>query len=178
MKRFLLSLCLILFVGCSPSPTAPSVSASATATLVPASDTQPCAFMWATQPLNDLTLVLQTQIKNIHSDAEGYAFAFGEDCIYQDGHKTFGAKETDFNVTMPVADLSDEASLGEWIIKVMNVIGGLPVEKIVGPQPGRVTIVFLSGADQKFIQFYIDKYQALVPTMNGAEIYQALQTAQ
>jgi hypothetical protein len=145
-------------------------------TLLPT--TEACGYMWATQSLNDLTLDLQAGIKNLHPDAGSYAYAFGEDCIYQDGHKTFGAKETDFNVTMPVADLADENALGEWIVQVMNVIGDLPAEKIVGPQPGRVTIIFTSGTDQKFIQFYIDKYQALDPNMNGWEMYQALQATQ
>lgn len=140
--------------------------------------TESCGYMWATQNLTDLTLDLQAAIKNLHPDAESYAYAFGEDCIYQDGHKTFGAMETDFNVTMPVTDLTDENTLGEWIVKVMNVIGDLPAEKIVGPKPGRVTIIFLSDKDQKFVQFHIDKYQALDPNMNGWEILQALQAAQ
>ncbi len=171
MKRLFLSLCLILLVGCSPALTA-------TPSPAPATDSGPCAYMWATQPLTDLTLDLQAAIKNLHTDAESYAYAFGEDCIYQDGHKTFGAMETDFNVTMPVTDLNDENTLGEWIVKVMQVIGDLPAEKIVGPKPGRVTIIFLVDKDQKFVQFYIDKYQALEPNLNGLEIYQALQAQQ
>lgn len=134
--------------------------------------------MWATQALNDLTLDLQAAIKNLHAEAESYAYAFGEDCIYPDGHKTFGAMETDFNVTMPVTDLTDENTLGEWIVKVMQVIGDLPAEKIIGPKPGRVTIIFLVDKDQKFVQFYIDKYQALAPNLNGLEIYQAFQAQQ
>ena len=172
MRRFFLSLCLILLVGCAPALTATPVNAP------PSSDSQPCAYMWATQSLNDLTLDLQAAIKNMHPDAESYAYAFGEDCVYQDGHKTFSAMETDFNVTMPVTDLSDENTLGEWIIKVMDVIGDLPAEKIVGPRPGRVTIFFLSGTNQKSINFYIDKYQALPAGMEGWEIYQAVQAMQ
>lgn len=133
-----------------------------------------CAFMWATQSLNDLTLDFQAAIKNLNPEAESYAYAFGEDCIYQDGHKTFGAMETDFNVTMPVTDLADENALGEWIVKVMDVINDLPAEKIAGPKPGRVSIYFTSGTDQKAINFYIDRYRTLNPGMSGWEIYQAL----
>lgn len=141
-------------------------------TMMPSNET--CAFMWATQALNDLTLDFQAAIKNLNPEAESYAYAFGEDCIYQDGHKTFGAMETDFNVTMPVTDLTDENALGEWIVKVMGVIDTLPAEKIAGPKPGRVSIYFTSGADQKAINFYIDRYRTLDPGLNGLEIYQAL----
>jgi hypothetical protein len=141
-------------------------------TVMPSNET--CAFMWATQALNDLTLDFQAAIKNLNPEAESYAYAFGEDCIYQDGHKTFGAMETDFNVTMPVTDLADENTLGEWIVKVMDVINDLPAEKIAGPKPGRVSIYFTSGTDQKAINFYIDRYRTLDPGMSGWEIYQAL----
>ncbi|MFT3895185.1 MAG: hypothetical protein QM730_26465 [Anaerolineales bacterium] len=145
-------------------------------TLMPSTET--CAYMWATQSLNDLTLDFQAAIKNLNPQAEGYAYAFGEDCIYPSGKKTFGAMETDFNVTMPVSDVTDENALGEWIVSVMNVIDDLPAEKIAGPKPGRVTIYFISETDQKQITFYIDRYRTLDPGLNGLEIYQALLATQ
>ena len=139
---------------------------------------QPCGYMWASQNLTDLTLDLQQAIKDLQPEAQAYAFAFGEDCIYQDGQKTFIAMETDFNVTLPVADLTNENDLGEWIARTMQVIGDLPAEKIVGPRPGRITTIFTTGTDQKFVTFYIDRYQALPTGMKGWEIYQALQAQQ
>ena len=184
MKRLALSLCLLLLVGCSPVLTAtplnipPTETLTATPTSAPAPNSGSCAYMWASQNLTDLTLDLQEAIKNIQPEAQAFAFAFGEDCIYEDGHKTFLAKETDFNVTLPVADLTNESDLGNWIVKTMQVIGDLPAEKIVGPQPGRVTMIFTTATDQKFVNFYIDKYQALEPGLSGAEIFQALQAQQ
>ena len=167
MKRLTLSLCLILLIGCSPA---------LTATLEPTAE--PCGYMWASQNLTDLTLDLQDIIQSVQPEAQAYAFAFGEDCVYTDGHRTFTAMETDFNVTLPVADLTDEDALGEWITKTMQVIESLPKEKIVGPRPGRVTIIFTAGTEQKIVRFYIDKYQSLPKDMAGWEVYQALQTQQ
>ena len=182
MKRLALSLCLLLLVGCSPALTATPLNTplteTPTATPTVAPESESCGYMWASQNLTDLTLDLQAVIKNLQPEAQAYAFAFGEDCVYQDGHRTFIAMETDFNVTLPVTDLADENDLGEWIVKTMEVIGDLPPEKIVGPRPGRVTMIFTTGTDQKFVTFYIDKYQALDPGLSGAEIYQALQTQQ
>ncbi|HZJ24001.1 MAG TPA: hypothetical protein VFD54_11870 [Anaerolineales bacterium] len=106
------------------------------------------------------------------------AFAFGEDCIYADGHAVFTAMETDFNITLQVVDLANEADLGEWIVKVMQVIESIPPEKIEGPRPGRVSLEFRSGSEHKFVNFYIDKYQALPSGLSTTEIYQALQTPQ
>jgi hypothetical protein len=131
--------------------------------------------MWASQNLTDLTLDLQDAIRSIQPEAQAYAFAFGEDCVYTDGRRTFTAMETDFNVTLPVSDLTDENALGEWIVKTMQVIEALPKEKIVGPRPGRVTMIFTAAAEQKFLNFYIDKYQSLPKDMAGWEVYQSLQ---
>ena len=166
MKRLTLSLCLILLIGCSPAPTATPPTA------------EPCGYMWASQNLTNLTLDLQDAIQNVQPEAQAYAFAFGEDCVYTDGHRTFTAMETDFNVTLPVTDLTDEDALGEWIVKTMRVVESLPKEKIVGPRPGRVTIIFTAGTEQKIVRFYIDKYQSLPKDMAGWEVYQALQTQQ
>jgi hypothetical protein len=61
-------------------------------------------------------------------------------------------------------------------VKVMQVIESIPPEKIEGPRPGRVSLEFRSGSENKFVNFYIDKYQALPGDLSITEIYQALQT--
>jgi hypothetical protein len=146
------------------------------ATITPAYEG--CGYQWAQQDLPVLSREFQQAIQGLEPSAQANAFAFGEDCIYADGHKTFGAKETDFNVTLQVADLSNEASLGEWIVKIMLIVVNIPKEKIVGPQSGVVFINFQSGSDQKNLNFYIDQYQTLPSGLTTAEIYQALQTPQ
>ncbi len=182
MRRLLPSLFLLLLIGCSPTPTPAPLNIPPTETFAapPTFDptAEPCGYMWASQNLTDLTLDLQAAITSLHPEAQAFAFAFGEDCIYTDGHRIFTAMETDFNVTLPVTDLTNENDLGEWIVKAMQVITDLPKEKIVGPRPGRVTIIFTTTAEQKFVQFYIDKYQALPGGMDGWEILQTLQAQQ
>jgi hypothetical protein len=84
--------------------------------------------------------------------------------------------ETDFNVTLQVKDLSDAADLGEWIVKVMQVIEGIPRDQIVGPRPGRVSLTFNSNGDSTGILFYIDQYHSLPAGLSSAEIFQTLQT--
>ena len=137
-----------------------------------------CAYQWAYQDLPELSSSFQQAIQALQSEAQANAYAFGEDCIKTDGSKTFLAKETDFNITLQVDDLSNESELGEWIVKVMQVIEDIPPEQIVGPGPGRVSMFFQSNSDQKAINFYIDQYQALPDGLSNSEIYQALQIPQ
>jgi hypothetical protein len=85
--------------------------------------------------------------------------------------------ETDFNVTLQVDESADDAALGEWVIRVMQAIEGLPAEQIVGPRPGRVSMVFQSGATEGRLSFYRDQYESLAPGLSSAEIYRALQTS-
>jgi hypothetical protein len=191
VKRFIsttlnagiLSLCLILLNACSLPLTStsspPPVTATVTATATLPSPYGGCGYQWANQDLPELSAEFQGAIQSIQPDAQASAFAFGEDCVHQDGTtRTFIPMETDFNITLNVSDLSDESDLGEWIVKVMQIIESIPPEKIEGPRPGRVSMEFQSGSEQKFVNFYIDKYQALPDGLSTNEIYQALQTSQ
>jgi hypothetical protein len=137
-----------------------------------------CAYQWANQDLPELSIEFQQSIQSLQPEAQATAYAFGEDCIHADGSKSFIAKETDFNVIFQVSDLSNEAELGERIVKVMQVIENIPREKIMGPEPGRVSITFQTSSEQKIVNFYTNQYQSLPPGLSSAEIYQALQTPQ
>jgi len=91
---------------------------------------------------------------------------------------SFLAMETDFNITLQVRDLNNESELGEWIVKVMQIITAIPPEQIVGPRPGRVSLGFQSAGETKNISFYINQYQELPAGLSSAEIFQQLQIAQ
>ena len=172
----ILSLCLILLNACSLplTPTPPDLPA----TLTPTAESYGgnCGYQWAQKALPELSGEFQQAIQQLQPEALANAFAFGEDCVYADGHAVFTAMETDFNITLQVVDLANESDLGEWIVKVMQVVESIPPEKIQGPRPGRVSLEFRSGSENKFVNFYIDKYQALPTDLSTTEIYQALQT--
>lgn len=180
---FLVLLSLTLILGaCSLPPTPASPLPPITAT-VSATATLPsyggCGYQWAYQDLPELSAEFQGKIQSLQPEAQASASAFGEDCVHQDGTtKTFIPMETDFNVSLQVSDLLNETDLGDWIVKVMQVIQNIPQDQIVGPRPGRVSIAFQSGSEQKYVNFYIDQYQALPSGLSSTEIYQALQTPQ
>ena len=178
MKRFILSICLILLNACSLPLTSIPPNLPATLTPTPKLYGGNCGYQWAQKDLPELSGEIQQAIQELQPDAKANAFAFGEDCVYADGHAVFSAMETDFNITLQVSDLSNEADLGEWIVKVMKVVENIPPEKIEGPRPGRVSINFQSGSEQQFVNFYIDQYQALPSGLSNAEIYQTLQAPQ
>jgi hypothetical protein len=148
------------------------------AATVPPSNPQDCGYQWAQQALPELSSQFQESIRAIQSEAQAYAFGFGENCVHTDGTSTFLPMETDFKITLPVSDLSDDAALGEWIVKVMQVIQNIPPDQIVGPRPGRVGILFESNGQREGATFYIDQYRALAPNLSPAEIYQTLKYPQ
>lgn len=164
----------------SPPPLPPATNEVSTvipATTIPT--LPPCGYQWAYQDLPELSNAFQQSIQGLQAEAEANAYAFGENCVLEDGTiAAFLPMETDFNITLQVADLSNESDLGDWIVKIMGVIESIPPEQIVGPRPGRVNIIFQSNADQKVINFYIDQYRNLRAGLNRAEIFQALQAPQ
>jgi hypothetical protein len=148
-----------------------------TGTIAP-TGSQGCAYRWAYQDLPDLSNEFQSALQGLQPGATGYAIAFGEDCVHDDGSATFVPMETDFNITLPVDDTTNEAELGDWIVRVMQVIANIPPEKITGPRPGRVSLLFESGAERTGISFYIDQYQALPVNLDSSELFRTLQQSQ
>jgi hypothetical protein len=174
MQRFfrLLLFWTLLLSGCTARSASPQPG-PATTTSLP--DPQNCGYQWAYQDLLKLSSSFQQSIQALQPEAQASAFAFGENCILSDGSIAgFSAMETDFNITLQVNDPADEAELGEWIVKVMQVIAQIPPEQIMGPRPGRVTMIFQSGSDQKALNFYIDQFQGLPAGLESAEIYRRL----
>lgn len=183
--RALLFLTLILSACtlpvASPQPLPPSTTEAPppipTTTLPP--ESQNCGYQWAYQDLPDLSSSFQASIQALQPEAQARAFLFGENCMLPDGSVgPFIPMETDFNITLQVENVQDEAVLGEWIVKILDVIQAIPADQIVGPRPGRVNIVFASTTTQGGVNFYIDQYQALPAGLSNAEIYRALKTPQ
>jgi hypothetical protein len=148
------------------------------AVTAPPSNPQDCGYQWAQQALPELSSQFLQSMQALQPDAQAYAFGFGENCVHADGTSTFLPMETDFNITLQVSDLTDEAALGEWIVKTMQVIENIPSEQIIGPRPGRVGILFESNGQRQGVTFYIDQYRSLVSGLSAAQIYQALKSLQ
>jgi hypothetical protein len=143
-------------------------------TVVP-SQPEGCAYQWASQELPELSAQFLQSLQQLHPEAQGRAFAFGENCSQANSRIIrFIPMETDFDVTLPVNDIMDKAELGGWVVKIMQVIDAIPPDQIMGPRPGRVSIGFASAGQQEALSFYIDQYHGLLPGLSNLEIYEAL----
>lgn len=140
-------------------------------------ESQSCGYQWAYGELPELAGSFQQSIQALEPGTQTRVYAFGENCVLPDGTVgKFLAMETDFEVTLQVSDITDKSTLGEWIVKVMQVIDAIPPEQISGPRPGRVSIRFESSAGQDGVNFYIDQYNSLPAGLSNLEIYQTLHT--
>jgi hypothetical protein len=157
-------------------PTSIATEALTPTITVTASSYGGCGYQWAYKDLPDLSSKFLQAIQQLQPSAQANAFAFGEDCVYADGHADFIAMETDFNITLQINDLGDPNECGKWIAKVMQIILDIPKDEIVGPRPGRVSMSLQAGGEQKNFNFYIDRYQALSTDLSNTEICTALQT--
>ena len=176
LLTLILSACTLPVASPQPPPPSTTEAPPALPTTAAPPESQNCGYQWAYQDLPELSSSFQASIQALQPEAEAYAYAFGENCILPDGSVArFIPMETDFNITLQVTDVADEAALGEWMVRIMEVVQNIPQEQIVGPRPGRVSIIFQSNASQSAINFYIDQYQALPAGLSNAEIYRALQ---
>ena len=112
-------------------------------------------------------------LQGVDANITGNAYAYGENCVYEDEHSTFNPKETDFRVKVIVTDLKDEKALGDSMAKVMGTIINLPPGEISGPLPGRVEFDFSeSDTENLFLNVSISKYQKQPPGLSGTELFQ------
>ena len=184
-RRLAIALIVLGFivVACTPSasgtdpqpPTAspvPDVPTEFVPTPLPVTPTyEGCAYTWGSQDLPDLSRKLNASLQEISPDLTGLAYAYGEDCIYGDGHSTFSAMETDFRIGVRIKNIHDENALGDIIYKVMPVILAIPRDELAGPQSGRVDFDFKQpDPAELFVTVPIDKFRAEADDLRGAEL--------
>jgi hypothetical protein len=151
----------------------PPITAEYVPTVLPITPTyEGCAYVWGSQDLPNLSRIFNAELQKIGPEAGGLAYAYGENCLYADGHSTFGAMETDFRVGVQVTSIKDEAALGDWIDKIMRVVVGLPPDELMGPQAGRVDFDFKQpDPAELFVTVPIDKYRSEAAGLRGAQLF-------
>ncbi|GEM_PF-570321 len=152
----------------------PDAYSLATETPIIAPTYEGCYYVWAYHALPEISEKVDKAVKTLQPEASGSAQAYGEDCVYADGHTEFGAMETDFYVTVMVKNLKDKKELGNWLIAVMKTLDAFPRGLVPGGQDGVVQITFKMKEDQRIFNIHISEYKKLNPGMNGEEVMQAL----
>jgi hypothetical protein len=131
-----------------------------------------CYFVWAYRDALELTEKLDASVKSINPNARAHATLFGEDCIYADGHSIFSAMQTDFYVRLPVDNSINEATLGNWMALVLELIVQLPRAEVQGNY-GFVEFWFEKAqANPIFVRVPIQKYLDEARGKKGTELFQ------
>jgi hypothetical protein len=145
---------------------------------VPA-NSQPCMYVWGNQALPDLSAKVQSAfntagLKDIQASAEAY----GENCVNPQSNKVrgFATIETDFHITVKVAEFTNTDDLGELLEKILVILDAFPVGKIPGPQPGYISITFQSGKAEWTLSFTASAWKAArLLGLHGAALFEKLQ---
>jgi hypothetical protein len=131
----------------------------------------PCAYTWAYHDADELSALLDAEVKAIDPTASAHANFYGEDCAYADGSSTFSALETDFYIRIPVNDLTDEEALGIWMAQILQFTTQIPQEQIQG-NFGFVEFWFeKSDNEQIIVRVPIQPYKEEAQDKNGAELF-------
>ena len=175
----LLSACNFPGTGVSAPPSETTVEAGVQQTVEPTQDYEStdCGFMWASNPLPELSGDFDKALKQVQPQASGYAEAYGENCIDNEGNVVrFLTKETDFHITLKVNNLEDKQTLGELSEQVLAVVATYSPEETPGPQSGYVGITFEAPTDKIRLWFIQkDGESAIKNGLQGAELFNTLQ---
>jgi hypothetical protein len=181
---FKISTLLLLFLAaCNfPAPGIPPLPGSTEPAPALPTNTGPdynyseCGFVWAREPLPELSREFEAALKAALPQASGYAEAYGENCLNNSGEVVrFLAMETDFYFTFQVENLEDKQALGGLIEHALGVLAQFPVGETPGPQPGYVGIVFQAPGHEERLWFsQQDAQTALDNGLRGEGLYLAL----
>jgi hypothetical protein len=178
MKKIIILLGLLVLSACSFSLRSFTSLLTQTITPTPSVTITPtyegCYYVWAHQSLPEVTEKLDDAIRVLQPTASANADAFGENCVYADGHSTFGAMETDFYVYFSIESRSDEDAMGDWIAQVMRVIDQLTG---VPGGPGFVEFSFQDNDPSPLIvRVPVYQYKSKAQGMTGAKLFRLFYT--
>lgn len=173
----LLLLTLILSACNLPRPA--TVAPEGMETETPAPNSGNCYYVWATQELPDASEKINQAVQAIFPEADGSAYAYGEDCVYADGQRTFGAMETDFRIAIPLKDLKDDEAVSLYVEKLLPVLRDFPTDSL----PARIKLIefrfFLKPTDEsRYLRFDLQVgLDSLAKGLHGLELLKALEAA-
>lgn len=136
-----------------------------------------CFFNWARQPLPAISTQFRQALRKIDERAEGYAEAYGEDCLDKQGQvQYFVAMESDFYITFNLESLDDRDLLGAYLGQVITLISeSYPPERTPGPQPGTIRVTFESSGESVNLWFTLPEAQkALDESQDGETLFESL----
>lgn len=139
------------------------------------SATMPCGYAWAQQDLSEIGQRFNADLQRLIPEATGGAYAFGEDCVHEDGSRTFGAMETDFTVDIPVSALTDEPALGAYLESLIPFLAAYPTDSL----PARLNRIdvrfFVSEQEFRYVRFELGTgVAAYEQGLRGAELLREL----
>jgi len=135
----------------------------------------PCGYAWAQQDLPEIGQRFNADLQTLIPEATGSAYAFGEDCVREDGSRTFGAMETDFTVDIPVSDLTDDAALGVYLERLIPFLSAYPTDGLPA-RLNRIDVRFtISEQEFRYVRFELSVGVAVYEQgLRGAELLREL----
>jgi len=141
-------------------------------------DDPQCSYVWATQPLPEVTVELQKKLIKFEIRAsEVEAAAYGENCVLADGSiDRFITMQTDLYFKVPVADFEDQDSLGRIAEETILFVEDIPNNTLPGPQEGYIQVNFISAAgEMQSLWFRLaDGRSAINDGLKGAALFEYL----
>lgn len=137
---------------------------------------EPCAFVWASKELPEVTSALQDIfLKNNLSDVGIQASGFGENCLAGDGSvRSFGLMCVDLYLDFHVTSLDTTDSLAQVLRPTLVLLADLP-EGILPAAICQVSIHLESPNGEKWLNTDIQHIQQAIDSgKKGRDFFQAL----
>jgi hypothetical protein len=183
-------LVLVLLSGCSglvfqtieataPSATLAPILTRLEPTLTPTLYTGTCSYVWAERSLPEVNSRLNKAFRLADmARVEAEASAYGENCVDMGTNVVvqFTPLQTNFFITLQVEDAEDTRVMGEWLVKILSVLGEFQPEELPGTRAGQVEVQFQDGSRGARLSFPLERGQELVRQgQQGSALFEQLE---
>ncbi len=139
-----------------------------------------CSYVWANNPMPDLSTTLRTEFRNAGMNGvEVDASAYGENCVALGTGQviSFSPQETALAFTLPVNDINDEATLGAQLTKLLTTLGNFPAQNFPGGKLGQIDVQLADPAHAANLTFQYTQAEAMMKQgLTGRALFAALQS--
>lgn len=170
----------------TPSPTAipphsatPAPTVTTSGTVTPSPAYLQCAWQWATEPLPEITQLVQDWFTEAEFRAGVFAEAYGENCLdYRSGTPTvayFAAMTTDFDVNIYSLNLTNASALAESYVKAYELLVAFSAEAELPARLGYLDVKFFAPGYFTTIRAMFSEVEALLDDgLTGQALLEAL----
>ena len=138
-----------------------------------------CSYVWTSRAQPELTSLLAKEAVSADMlNVEINVFTYGENCvdIVSNTVYSYAPRQTNYSVSVDVNSIEDRRGMGDWVMRVSNLIEQTPGALVAGTAPGRLDVLFRDEANSLSLNLPVARVREHIQKgLRGSALLDALE---